>query len=233
MQRLDKIWSDAGCGSRRILKGLIRSGAVMVNGTVVRREDEKYDPQTAEILFEGKPIRKPGPVWLMMNKPLGVVTATEDPKERTVVELLPEGYRGVLFPVGRLDKMTEGLLLFTNDGAAAHRVISPRHEVEKEYEALHVGCATEEDVKAFAAGIILRDGTQCKPAVLIPQGNGCSRVIVTEGKYHQVRRMMASRGLRVTALRRLREGSLHLGTLPSGACRQLTVQEVEALVGKV
>ena len=150
-----------------------------------------------------------------------------------MVELLPEGYRGVLFPVGRLDKMTEGLLLFTNDGAAAHRVISPRHEVEKEYEALHVGCATEEDVKAFAAGIILRDGTQCKPAVLIPQGNGCSRVIVTEGKYHQVRRMMASRGLRVTALRRLREGSLHLGTLPSGACRQLTVQEVEALVGKV
>lgn len=152
MQRLDKILSDAGCGSRRILKGLIRSGAVMVNGTVVRREDEKYDPQTAEILFEGKPIRKPGPVWLMMNKPLGVVTATEDPKERTVVELLPEGYRGVLFPVGRLDKMTEGLLLFTNDGAAAHRVISPRHEVEKEYEALHVGCATRGRCKGVCCG---------------------------------------------------------------------------------
>lgn len=232
MQRLDRILSEAGCGSRRELKALIRGGAVSVNGEVVRREDEKFDPQTAEILLRGAPIRRPGAIWLMMNKPLGVVSATQDAHERTVMELLPEEYRQIpLFPVGRLDKMTEGLLLFTNDGEAAHRVISPRHAVEKEYEAQHEGCAEAADVQAFAAGIVLRDGTLCRPAVLLPLGPGLSRIIVTEGKYHQVRRMMAARGLTVTALRRLREGKLHLGALEPGACRRLTDAEIASLTG--
>lgn len=230
MQRLDKILSDAGCGSRRELRALIRSGAVTVDGQPVVQEAEKYDPETAQICVNGRPIRKPGAVWLMMHKPLGVVTATEDARERTVMEFLPAEYARLgLFPVGRLDKMTSGLLLFTNDGAAAHRLLSPRYAVEKEYEATHEGTAQEEDVAAFAAGLTLRDGTVCRPARLIPQEPGHSRIVVTEGKYHQVRRMMAARGLTVTALCRLREGPLSLAELPEGQCRLLDEIEIRFL----
>jgi 16S rRNA pseudouridine516 synthase len=169
-------------------------------------------------------------VVLMMNKPAGLVTATEDPVERTVMELLPQAYRQMeLKPVGRLDKATEGLLLFTNDGDLLHRLISPKKEVPRVYYARHEGEAGEADVKAFEAGLILRDGTVCLSAKLAPLGPGESLVTVCEGKYHQVRRMMASRNMTVTYLERREEGPLELKDLPRGAVRELTEEEIRLL----
>ena len=166
----------------------------------------------------------------MMNKPAGFVTATEDPVERTVMELLPGELAHLdLKPVGRLDKATEGLLLFTNDGDLLHRLISPKKEVPKIYYAQHEGTAGAEDVEAFAAGVTLRDGLECLPAKLEPLGPGESLVTVCEGKYHQVRRMMASRGMTVTYLERRQEGALTLGDLPRGQVRELTEEEIRSL----
>ena len=166
----------------------------------------------------------------MLNKPAGYVTATEDPVERTVMELLPPQWRNAgVNPVGRLDKQTEGLLLFTNDGDLLHRLISPKKEVPKVYYAKHEGTATQEDMEAFSQGITLRDGTVCRSAVLQPLGEGESLITVCEGKYHQVRRMMASRNMTVLYLERRQEGSLQLGDLPRGQTRLLTDKEVEDL----
>ena len=203
MQRLDKILSEAGVASRKELKSLIRAGRVTVDGAAV----EKY--------------RK---VLLMLHKPAGYVTSTDDPRDRTVMELIPERYRkfGVT-PVGRLDKETEGLLLLTNDGDLAHRILSPRSGVWKTYYAEHEGTASAEDCAAFEAGLTLGDGTKCLPARLEPQGHGKSLIHVQEGKYHQVRRMMAARGMPVTYLKRIAEGGLTLGGLEKGAVAELDV----------
>jgi len=165
---------------------------------------------------------------LMLNKPAGFVTATEDARERTVMELLPKRYRD-LKPVGRLDKATEGLLLFTDDGELLHRLISPKKEVPKLYYARHEGTATEADVQAFREGLTLADGTVCLPAKLEPLGEEESLITVCEGKYHQVRRMMASRGMHVDYLERRQEGGLALGDLPRGQVRELSEEEVAAL----
>ena len=164
----------------------------------------------------------------MLNKPAGYVTATEDAKEATVMELLEPQYRH-LKPVGRLDKATEGLLLFTDDGDLLHRLISPKKEVPKIYYARHEGTATEEDVAAFAEGLTLRDGLHCLPAKLEPIGAGESLITVCEGKYHQVRRMMASRQMTVEYLERRQEGVLTLGDLPRGSVRELTEAEIALL----
>ena len=166
----------------------------------------------------------------MLNKPAGFVTATEDPVEKTVMELLPAEMKHLdLKPVGRLDKATEGLLLFTNDGDLLHRLISPKKEVPKVYYARHEGTATEADVRAFESGITLRDGTVCLPAKLEPLGAGESLVTVCEGKYHQVRRMMASREMTVLYLERRQEGCLTLGDLPRGRVRELSEAEIQEL----
>ncbi len=166
----------------------------------------------------------------MLHKPAGYVTSTEDPRDPTVMELLPEPYRSMkLFPVGRLDKQTEGLLLLTNDGELCHKLTAPKHGTQKCYYAEHEGTATEQDIQAFASGLTLRDGTVCRPAILEPLGEGKSRVIVTEGKYHQVRRMMASRSMTVLYLRREREGALQLGDLRPGQLRELTPREIAVL----
>ena len=165
-----------------------------------------------------------------MNKPAGYITATEDPVDKTVMELLPKELRHQdLKPVGRLDKATEGLLLFTNDGELLHRLISPKKEVPKVYYAQHEGQAGGEDVEAFAAGLILRDGTVCLSALLEPLGPGESRITVCEGKYHQVRRMMASRGMTVTYLERIREGTFTLEGVQRGQCHILTPEEMREL----
>ena len=166
----------------------------------------------------------------MMNKPGGFVTATEDKNEKTVMELLPPEYRNLdLKPIGRLDKATEGLLLFTNDGDLLHRLISPKKEVPKVYYARHEGTTGEADVAAFAAGLTLRDGLECLPAKLVPVGPGESLVTVCEGKFHQVRRMMASRDMTVLYLERRQEGMLVLGDLPRGQVRELTQEEIQQL----
>jgi len=169
----------------------------------------------------------------MLHKPAGFVTATEDKRDRTVMELLPREYAHMeLKPVGRLDKETEGLLLFTNDGDLLHRLISPKKEVPKIYYARHEGQAGEADVEAFRQGLTLRDGTRCLPAGLEPLGPGESRITVCEGKYHQVRRMMASRGMTVTYLRREQEAGLTLEGLVPGAVRELTQEELRQLDGE-
>ena len=228
MQRLDKFLCDCGAGSRSQVKQLLKSGRVTVDGRVTGDGSMKLDPEKNEICLDGRPLAKQGRLVIMLNKPAGFVTATEDDLSPTVMELLPPQYRH-LKPVGRLDKQTEGLLLFTDDGDLLHRLISPKKEVPKVYYAEHEGQAGQEDVAAFAEGLTLRDGTVCQSAVLEPLGPGKSRITVCEGKYHQVRRMMAARGMHVTYLERQREGGLVLGDLQRGQVRALTNDEIAAL----
>ncbi|MBQ4641747.1 MAG: rRNA pseudouridine synthase [Oscillospiraceae bacterium] len=230
MERLDKFLCDCGVGTRSQVKGILKAGRVTVDGVPERDNGRKVDPDIQTVALDGQVLNLRGRVVVMLNKPAGFVTATEDKVERTVMELLPPEYRRLqLRPVGRLDKATEGLLLFTNDGELLHRLISPKKEVPKVYYARHEGEATQEDVRAFAEGLTLGDGTKCLPAKLEPLGAGRSRVTVCEGKYHQVRRMLASRQLPVSYLERLQEGGLTLGDLPRGQIRELTAGEVELL----
>lgn len=230
MQRLDKYLSEAGAASRRELKDLLRAGAVTVNGAVVRDGAVKIDETADRVCLHGQTVEGLRRVVLLLYKPAGFVTSTDDPRDRTVMDLLPERWRKQrVAPVGRLDKATEGLLLLTNDGVLAHRLISPKYRIEKDYYAEHEGEAGQEDTEAFRAGLTLGDGTVCLPAELEPLGPGKSRVRVVEGKYHQVRRMLASRGMAVTYLRREREGGLTLDGLASGEVRELTAAEVAAL----
>ena len=230
MERLDKFLSDAGVASRRELKSLLRAGAVQVNGMPAADGALKIDPAADRVSFRGRPVEAPRRLVLLLHKPAGYVTSTDDPRDRTVMELIPEPWRHWdLSPAGRLDKETEGLLLLTNDGELLHRLISPRYAVEKRYYARHAGEAGEADVRAFAEGLTLRDGTRCRPALLRPLGPGESEITVTEGKYHQVRRMMASRDMPVDYLRREQEGSLCLGELPRGELRDLSEAEIRGL----
>ncbi len=228
MERLDKFLCDAGVGSRSQVKQILKAGRVTVNGSVIRDGSVKTDG--AEICLDGEAVGKKGRAVVMLNKPAGYVTARVDAQQKTVMELLPTQMRAwELHPIGRLDKETEGLLLFTNDGDLLHRLISPKKGVQKVYYARHEGEAGPEDVAAFAQGLTLRDGTVCLPAALEPLGPGESLITVCEGKYHQVRRMMASRGLAVTYLERRKEGELSLGDLPRGAVRELSQEEILAL----
>ena len=228
MERLDKFLCDAGVGTRSQVKQILKAGRVTVKGTVIRDGSIKTDG--VDVCLDGDAVGKKGCVVVMMNKPAGFVTARTDETQKTVMELLPkEMLAWDLHPVGRLDKETEGLLLFTNDGDLLHRLISPKKGVQKVYYARHEGTAGEEDVAAFAQGLILRDGTNCLPATLRPLGAGESLITVNEGKYHQVRRMMASRSMTVVYLKREQEGPRSLGELPLGQVRELDEAEIEAL----
>ncbi len=231
MQRLDKILSDAGIATRKELRSLIRAGQVCADGKTALRPEEKFDETAVELTVDGAPIEKRHTVLLMLHKPAGYVTSADDPGGPSVLELIPERFRrfGVM-PVGRLDKATEGLLLFTNDGVLAHKLISPRSGVWKSYYAEHDGEAGQADVEAFAAGLTLGDGTKCLPARLTPLGPGKSRVEIREGKYHQVRRMLASRGMPVNYLRRDAEGTLMLDGLEKGAVRELPLSVLDELI---
>lgn len=228
MERLDKFLCDCGVGTRSQVKAILKSGRVTVDGKPEKDNGRKIDPDIQTICMDGEELRLRGRIVLMLNKPAGFVTATEDAREATVMELLAPRYRH-LKPVGRLDKATEGLLLFTDDGDLLHRLISPKKEVPKVYYAKHEGTATQEDVQAFSAGLTLGDGTQCLPAKLEILGDGECLVTVCEGKYHQVRRMLASRSLPVTYLERRQEGRLVLGELPRGQSRELTEKEILSL----
>jgi 16S rRNA pseudouridine516 synthase len=231
MERLDKFLCDSGAGTRSQVKVILKAGRVTVDGKVEKDNGRKIDPEKQVITLDGEVLGGRRRAVVMLNKPAGFVTATEDPVERTVMELLPESMKHLeLKPVGRLDKATEGLLLFTNDGDLLHRLISPKKEVPKVYYARHEGSAGEEDAAAFAAGLSLRDGTVCLPAKLEPLGEGESLITVCEGKYHQVRRMMASRGMTVLYLERRMEGQLTLGELPRGQVRELTEAEINSLI---
>ena len=230
MQRLDKFLSEAGAASRKEIKTLIRQGRVTVDGRAASAPDQKIDEGTVVVCLDGAVVEGYRTVTILLYKPAGFVTSTDDPRDKTVMELIPERYRRLgVVPVGRLDKETEGLLLLTNDGGLNHRITAPRHGIRKTYYAEHAGTAGESDIAAFREGLTLRDGTVCLPAELRPLGEGKSEITVQEGKYHQVRRMMVSRGLTVTYLRRETEGGLTLEGLAPGGVRELTGADLSAL----
>ena len=231
MQRLDKILSSAGAGSRKDLRAAIRAGRVRVNGEVCRDESAKFDEQAAEITLDGEAVELLRPALILLNKPAGYLTAADDPRQKTVMELIPERYRkfGVM-PVGRLDKDTEGLLLLTNDGQLAHRLLSPKSHVDKVYYARVDGALEPGDIAAFAAGMTLGDGLECLPAGLEILSPTEALVTLREGKFHQVKRMLAARGKPVLYLKRLSMGRLRLDpALAPGAWRMLTEEERSAL----
>ena len=230
MERVDKLLANTGRWSRREAAELIRAGRVTADGTVVTGREEKF-PAGVLLWVDGEPISTEKYTYLMLHKPAGLVSATEDPREETVLSLLPEHLRRIgLFPVGRLDKDTVGLLLLTNDGALAHALLAPRRHVDKVYLVKGEGKFSPEDERAFREGITLADGYQCLPAGLGELGEGQALVTLREGKYHQIKRMCASRGKPVTYLKRLRFGPLTLDeALEPGQWRPLTEGEVEAL----
>ncbi len=232
VERLDKILSNSGYG-RREAKALITQGRVTVNGVTVTAPEAKFPPD-ATVAADGAVLDR-GFVYLMMNKPAGVVSATEDARERTVLDLLDEPLRRRgLFPVGRLDKDTTGLLLLTDDGDLAHALTSPRRHAEKVYEVTVSGTLTEADQTALAAGLTLGDGLVCRPAELVlTRRPEVGLLTLREGKYHQVKRMMACLGKPVTALKRVAMGGVALDeTLEPGRWRALTAEETSILHGK-
>lgn len=231
MERLDKIISATGKKSRREVREMVRQGRVLVDGKPAPAADMKIDPQTAVILLDGEPLGYEKFTYVMLHKPAGVLTATEDRRQETVLDLLPpELRRRALSPVGRLDKDTEGLLLLTNDGQLAHRLLSPKSHVDKVYYARVDGALEPGDIAAFAAGMTLGDGLECLPAGLEILSPMEALVTLREGKFHQVKRMLAARGKPVLYLKRLSMGRLRLDpALAPGAWRMLTEEERSAL----
>ena len=232
MERLDKILSGTGRWSRREVKELVRAGRVTANGAVVHSPEKKYDREGLDLRVDGESVSGERFVYLMLHKPAGLVSATEDPRQKTVLELLPPYLRRVgLFPAGRLDRDTEGLLLLTNDGALAHDLLSPRKHVDKTYFVRVAGILDEADEDAFAAGMTLGDGLECLPAGLERLERPDEAVVtLREGKYHQIKRMLAARGKPVVYLKRLTMGPLTLDpALGPGEWRPLTGEEEEAL----
>jgi len=220
--RIDKLIADSGLYSRSEAAVLLRRGSVTAGGQVIRSGAEKIDTDTVSVAIDGKPLIYKRFMYIMLNKPQGYVSSTKDEREKTVMELLDDKYvRLGLFPAGRLDKDAEGLLLLTNDGELAHRIMSPSGNVVKSYFVEIDGDISEDDIKTFAQGISLGDGTKCRPAVLEATPGGAF-VILKEGKYHQVKRMMAARGKRVKYLRRVAIGGLELDQqLRPGEYREL------------
>ena len=234
MMRLDKYLCETGFGTRSQVKDLLKKGQVMVNGEVVKRPELKINETTDQILCQGKKASYQKNIYLMLHKPAGVVSATEDNREKTVLDLVrPEDRKNGLFPVGRLDKDTEGLLLLTDDGELAHRLLSPKKHVDKTYYAKIDGQVTEEHVKQFREGLDIGDEKKTLPAVLTILLSGpVSEIEVTihEGRFHQIKRMFEAVGCKVTYLKRLSMGSLVLDeTLPPEEYRPLTEAELEGL----
>lgn len=231
--RLDKYLADMGCGTRSQVKREIAGGSVMVNGAPARRPEDKIDTEKDSVVFRGSPLGYTEYEYFMLNKPAGVVSATEDRTERTVLDLIDTRQRKDLFPVGRLDKDTEGLLLVTNDGGMAHRLLSPKKHVDKVYYAKVAGRITEEHVRLFAEGVDIGDEKPTLPAELTVLSSGeISEIelVIREGRFHQVKRMFQAAGGEVLYLKRLRMGSLVLDReLQPGEYRKLTEEEVRAL----
>lgn len=235
-QRLDKVLTHMGFGTRKEIKKLIREKRVQVNGEPAGDPGLHVIPGRDHIEVNGEPLEYRRHIYLMLNKPQGVLSATEDRLAKVVVDLLPAGYRAFRpFPVGRLDKDAEGLLLLTNDGKLAHRLLSPRKHVPKTYYVVVHGMVTGTDVEAFRQGVILDDGYRTMPAELkiLRQGSESEvELTIYEGKYHQVKRMFAALGKKVTYLKRIAMGPLVLdGQLKPGEYRELTAEEISKLQG--
>ena len=233
MERLDKIISSQGKYSRSEVKKLVKAGLVSVNGKAVKSSDLKCDVNTDEIIVDGERLNYKKYLYIMLNKPKGVISATEDPTQKTVIDLVPpELKRQGLFPAGRLDGDTTGFVLITDDGDFAHRILSPKNHIMKTYHATLRHSLTEEDIVSFKEGLTLGDGTKCLEAHvrMLPDRENVAEVIICEGKYHQVKRMFASLGNKVLELRRVKMGGLDLDeNLAEGCCRELTDVELEKL----
>ena len=233
MMRLDKYLADMGVGTRTEVKKLIRQGQIAVDGTVVKLPEMKIDIEKSQVTCKGQPVAYESFEYYMLNKPAGVISATIDSKDKTVLDLIDTKKRKDLFPVGRLDKDTEGLLLITNDGELAHRLLAPKKHVDKVYYAKIEGVVTEEDKQAFAEGVSLGGGEMAKPAeleILVSDEISEIRLTIQEGKFHQVKRMFESVDKKVIYLKRLSMGSLVLDeSLGLGEYRKLTEEEIKAL----
>ena len=231
MERLDKLLAGTGRWSRKEVKELVRTGRVRVNGVLAGKPEDKHDPDSV-FTVDGEQVFCGKPIYIMMHKPAGVLSATEDARQETVIDLLPEHLQRVgLFPVGRLDKDTEGLLLLTNDGPLSHELLAPKKHVDKTYFVRVDGKLNEDDVQAFFDGMTLEDGYTCLSAGLDILDNP-SEALVTlrEGKYHQIKRMLAARGKPVVYLKRLTMGPLVLDeNLDKGQWRELTAKEKQML----
>ncbi len=228
MERLDKILSKHFQISRNDIKKLAKKKEITVNGQKTVNLDIKVDPQSDVIFFDGERVIYKDHIYIMLNKPKGVVSATEDSLLPTVVDLVPEDlFRSGLFPAGRLDKDTEGFVLITDDGDFAHRILSPKNHVEKTYIAVLERGVTEEEISLFASGVVLSDGTKCLEAKVSNVAPRTARVIIHEGRYHQVKRMFASMGNHVLELKRIKIGHLSLDdSLMPGECRLITEEEL-------
>ncbi|KEI00198.1 rRNA pseudouridine synthase [Clostridium botulinum] len=235
MERLDKILSNLGYGSRKEIKALVKKGEIEIDGEIIKDNGAKVDPNKSIIKVSGEEINYRKYIYLMMNKPAGVVSATFDNYDETVIDLLDHEYTVFdPFPVGRLDKDTEGFLLITNDGDLNHRLTSPKWHVDKIYYAEIDKIVNEKDIKAFEKGVVLDDGYRCLPAkldVLFADENGSEvNITIQEGKFHQVKRMFEARDKKVIYLKRLQMGNLVLDdSLSEGEYRELTEDEVKVL----
>lgn len=211
MERIDKIISSQGYGSRKEISKMAKNGRIYVNGIVCKSADMKIDPLNDKILFCGEEVKYSKFVYILLNKKAGYITATEDKKQDTVLKLLPERYQKMdIFPAGRLDKDTEGLLLLTNDGEFSHSIMSPKNHVEKTYYAKIEGTLIEDSVKLVEEGLELGDGLQCMPAKLKIINDTEIELTIKEGKYHQVKRMVACLGAKVVYLKRIAIGNLRI-----------------------
>ncbi len=236
-ERLDKILSNLGYGSRKDVKGLVKAGSIEINGKIAMDSSIKIDPYNSEIKIEGEVVEYREFIYLMMNKPQGVISSTDDFRDKTVIDLISEEYKVFNpFPVGRLDKDTEGLMILSNDGQLSHRVLSPKRHVEKLYYAEVEGVVTEKDKALFEEGITLDDGYKTLPAKLeILVSDNVSKIYLTikEGKFHQVKRMFLAVGKNVVYLKRIAIGGLKLDeNLGLGQYRELTREEIVLLEKK-
>jgi 16S rRNA pseudouridine516 synthase len=233
--RIDKMLANLGFGSRKEVKKLLKDGAVRINGVVIKDAKEHLNPNSDIVTINGEEVIYKEFIYLMMNKPQGVISATEDTRDETVIDLLEmEDQIYEPFPVGRLDKDTEGLLLITNDGQLSHRLLSPKKHVPKTYFAVIEGEVTEKDIEAFRQGVTLDDGYFTKSGELVILKSGLMSDIeltITEGKFHQVKRMFQAVGKRVVYLKRISMGPLKLDeSLELGEYRELTEEEIEELM---
>ena len=230
MMRLDKMLAHLGYGSRKEVKEFIRKGYVLVNGEVITNDDFKVDELNDEVVIADESVSYETNIYIMLNKPDGYISATYDNNDPTVLDLI-EGYekRG-LFPVGRLDKDTVGLLLITNDGKLAHKLLAPKSHVDKTYYLKYSGTLPKDYEKRFEDGIVLDDGYKCMSAKLIDMGNNEANIIIKEGKYHQVKRMLEALGCSVTYLKRIEFGPIKLDeALNEGKYRFLSEEEISSL----
>jgi 16S rRNA pseudouridine516 synthase len=235
MERLDKVLANLGYGSRKEVKAIVKNGEVQIDGVIAKDSSMQLDPEKSEIVVSGEKVKYRKYIYLIMNKPAGVVSATYDKFDETVIDLIDDEYKTFNpFPVGRLDKDTVGLLLLTNDGEMNHRLIAPKWHVDKVYYADIDKKVDEKDVAAFEKGVILDDGYECLPAKLqiLKADEDGSEVLVTiqEGKFHQVKRMFNSVEKNVVFLKRISFGPMSLPEdLLEGECRELTQEEIDVL----